>query len=445
MPSYDAKWFHESVADKIQSWVSGEGKNRLMIFLPPQHGKSQLSTRHTPSWILGHDPNAKVAIAAYNSTFASKFNRDIQRIIETKEYKNTFPETKLSGDKTIKDKPLNNYVRNSDEFEIVGKTGGLVSVGVGGGLTGRQVDYMIIDDVYKDAQEAWSPVTRQKVADWYNTVVETRLHNDSKVLIVFTRWHEQDLAGTILDIEEDKWEVIKLPAIKTSDVTDYDPRDKGDALWPEKHNLEKLEGVRKKDNHSFESLYQQNPKPIEGLLYSKFREYTELPDFNKENQTKSYVDTADTGNDYLCSIVYRKQNHYAYVIDVIYTQSPQEVTENSVSNQFTKFDVNIADIESNNGGRAFARNIDRICKELGNKKTVVNWFHQSQNKESRIFSNASTVQNTLVFPNDWAVRWPQFYLDVTRFQRKGKNKNDDAPDTMTGVIEKMDNNNFFVI
>ena len=175
---YQAKWFHKYICDTIDEFFESDTFNKLMIWLPPQNGKSELSTRRFPAYALGKNPDLKIGVVAYNHTVASKFNRDVQRIIEEPEYELIFPETTLNQ-KNIRT-VSGTYLRNADEFEVIGKKGSLVSVGVGGGLTSRQIDLLIIDDVYKDAMEAWSPVVRDNVWTWFNTVAETRLHKKSK-------------------------------------------------------------------------------------------------------------------------------------------------------------------------------------------------------------------------------------------------------------------------
>lgn len=396
----------------------------------PTHN-SELSTRRTPAFMLGKKPDTKAAIIAYNHTFASKFNRDVQRIIDSEEYKEVFKDTRLSG--SVKDSQ--GYLRNNHEFEVVGKRGSLISVGVGGGLTGNRVDVGFIDDPFKDAKDAWSPVVRENVWEWYTTVFETRLHNDSQQLITLTRWHEDDLAGRILKKEADLWEVVSFPAIKVNDNNPDDPREVGEALWEERHSKEKLLQAKAKSEITFESLYQQDPKPMKGLLYSRFATYEKLPDV-KKGVVKAYIDTADTGKDYLCSIVYLDAGMLKYVIDVVYTQDAMELTEPLVANQLTKFSVNLCKIESNNGGRAFARNVDRLLKDMGNTKTVVSWFHQSKNKESRIFSESANVQRSVVMPDGWHVKFPEYHHTMTHYSKEAKNEFDDAPDATTGLVEE---------
>jgi predicted phage terminase large subunit-like protein len=423
-PNFRPNWFHDKYYSALSNFVQGKVK-KLAVSVPPQHGKSEGSTRRLPPFILGHDPNKKIAIVSYNATKARKFNREIQRVMDQPEYHELFPEVKLSNGS-------DGHARTNDEFEIVGYEGGIRTVGVGGALTGETVDILILDDIYKDAKSAWSPTIQESVQDWYDSVAETRLHNDSQLLIVFTRWDQNDLLGYILSREKD-WTVINYEAIKTGSPTDYDPRKAGEALWPERHALEKLEKIRSRNNHVFESLYQGNPKPKEGLLYKEQKLYRELPVGSYPK--KAVVDTADTGEDYLCCIIYVAAPTGYYIVDVYYTQDGMEITENKTATQLSKHQVDRVRIESNNGGRGFARNVEKNCRTIGNRKTAFNWYHQSNNKQVRIFTNAAEVQNMIYYPEGWDLMWPEFYSAVTNYKASGDNKHDDAPDSLTMIVE----------
>ena len=168
-------------------------------------------------------------------------------------------------------------------------------------------------------------------------------------------------------------------------------------------------------------------------LYSGFNTYSEMP--GATTGTVSYTDTADEGSDYLCSIVAKKHDLFWYVIDIIYTQDAQEKTEVSVADMLMTNETTFDMIESNNGGRAFARNVIRIITDKS-KRSYVKWFHQSKNKVARILTQASTVQKYVLFPEGWADKWPDFYNAIIDYQKEGKNKHDDAPDTLTGLVEK---------
>lgn len=431
-PDYILKEFHRRLCEKLEAFERGEIK-KLMVFMPPQHGKSELTTRRFPAYLLGKRPSRKIAIASYSATMASMFNRDIQRIIDNENYHSLFPETRLNSINVASDS-RKGVLRNSEIFEVVNHYGFVKTVGRGGPLTGTPVDIGIIDDPLKDRAEALSPTVRETLWSWFTDVFETRLHNDSQMLLIQTRWHEDDLAGRILRRDSD-WEIVIYQAIKEGGPTEMDPRQEGEALFPEKHSLKRLEAIRDKNPVTFGSLYQQNPKPLEGLLYLNFKTYSSVP-LVKRKVVKSYTDTADTGDNYLCSIVYEVTELGFFILDVIYTQDPMEVTEKKVAMQLTKFKVQHADIESNNGGRGFARNVERNCRILGNSLTTVNWFNQSLNKEVRIFTNSAAVQNMIYYPEGWDKLWPGYYNSMTSYLAKGKNKYDDAEDATTGIIEK---------
>ena len=441
MPTFDPADFHRRYYGVLTKFAHNEIK-KLMVFMPPQHGKSEGSTRRLPSFILGERPDTRIAIVSYNAPKARKFNREIQRIIDTPEYQEIFPETHLNSSNVTT--VAGSWLRNADECEIVGHLGGFKTVGVGGALTGEPVDVLIMDDIYKDAKTAWSSTVREGVSDWYDTVAETRLHNNSQQLIVFTRWHEDDLAGTLLRQQGEYhptdnpngWVVVIYQAIKQGAPTDYDPRQEGEALWEERHNLEKLEAIRKRNPHVFDSLYQQDPKPSEGLMYdSGFTEYNIRP-ATKYCIRKAYVDTADTGADYLCAIIYDETEIGNYLVDVLYTQKPMEYTEPTLASMLTKHLVQECVVESNNGGRGFQRSVERQCRLLGNAKTKFKWFHQKDNKEVRINVNSAAVQNLTFMPLGWTKLFPEFASAINGYMKVGKNPHDDAPDALTGTIEK---------
>jgi len=441
MPTFRPADFHKRYYSALTDFAHGKIK-KLMVFMPPQHGKSEGSTRRLPAFILGRNPDAKVAVVSYSAPKARKFNREIQRIIDTEEYTRIFPNTRLN--KSNVTTFSGSWLRNADECEIVGFRGGFKTVGVEGPLTGEPVDVMILDDIYKDAKSAWSPRVREGISDWYDSVVETRLHNDSQQLIVFTRWHEDDLAGMLLrqqgeydDCENpDGWVVVVYRAIKEGAPTEYDPRHDGEPLWAERHSLEKLKSIRKRNSHVFNSLYQQDPKPSEGLMYETgFAEYAIKP-ATQYSIRKAYVDTADTGADYLCAIIYDETEIGNYVVDVMYTARAMEYTEPALARMLTKHGVRECVVESNNGGRGFARAVEKQCRLLENAKTKFKWFHQTDNKEVRIFSHSAAVQNLTLMPEGWLRLFPEFGNAVSGYLKVGKNPRDDAPDALTGTVEQ---------
>ena len=276
---YTFKWFHKLISAYLDALYEGRIK-KLMIFIPPQHGKSELSSRRFPAYVLGREPRTKIAVVSYSGDLSMSFNRDCQNIIDDEKYRELFPETKLNmpGDLDAKGE-----IRNNHMFEIVKYRGFYKAVGIRGSLTGRPIDLGIIDDPFKDRAEANSKAIRDKVWEWYQDVFLTRLHNDSKQLLLFTRWHEDDIAGRILDPnnnyydekEAKEWTVIAIPALKEAtkpipqalDIND--PREIEEALWEERHSREKYIRRRRINPTGFQSLDQQRPTAPEGNMIKR--------------------------------------------------------------------------------------------------------------------------------------------------------------------------------
>lgn len=446
MPELEFTEFHLAYYSILNYFAQGEIK-RLIVSVPPQHGKSLGSSQLLPSFMLGCNPNLNIAIASYNATLAHRFNKRVQRIMSEESYRIIYPDSKLKN-YTSSRKEADSAIQTSSEFDIVGHKGSLMSVGREAGLTGNKVDVMIMDDLYKDAKEANSPLIRDNCWEWYTDVVKTRMHNDSQELIVFTRWHEEDLIGTLLEkqphvrltkweqiesLDPSHWLVVNFEAIKESPPTEIDGRRENSALWGSRHSLENLEAKRNLDVVGFECLYQGNPSNKEGRLYGEFNTYAALPNSDQIIKRANYTDTADQGEDYLCSICYVvDKGGKIYITDVLYTGEPMEVTESATALLLERNDTRIAYIESNNGGRGFARVVARMAK-----RTKVEWFHQSQNKESRIKTNSATVMNSVYMPSDWKLRWGEFYKHLATYRNEFRaNKRDDAADVLTGIVEK---------
>ena len=452
---YSVTPFHDVLMRLLDKFAHGEIK-KMIITTAPQCGKSELSSRMLPSFILGLNPDKKVCIGSYSTTIARDFNLDVQRIIDTDRYRELFPDTKLSSGR-------DNYMRNTDVIEMVGHRGSLRVVGRGGSLTSKTVDISILDDVYKDYAEGNSPVIREAAWKWYTSVVRTRLHNDSQELILFTRWHEDDLIGRleksgeqiiniskwedIDDIPKGAWVRINFEGLKTGEPTEIDPREEGESLWEERHSREKLEAQRALDPVQFSCLYQGDPASSEGRLYQPFKTWTDKSEWGTYIRSGAYVDVADEGNDFLCAVsydIYKSANTYfneqkkrfepilyALVTDIEFTDEATDVTTITVPNLINRNGVQKAWVESNNGGSQFEKTIKKKVRALTHP------FYQGGNKESRIITNSATVNQCIVMPFGWETRYPKFYQQVTGFLRNFKgNAHDDAPDTLTGIAEK---------
>ena len=393
--------------------------------MPPRFGKSYTATLFV-QWLLGRNNKLKIMTGSYNETLSSTFAKQVRDMIATEQtqgvtvYRDIFPDTKIKYGEASMNKwalegsQVANYLATSPT----------------GTATGFGADLIVIDDLIKNSEEAYNSNVLEKHIDWFTNTMLSRTEKGFKLIIIMTRWASNDLAGFILSNYDDVVH-INYKAIN----------DDGTPLDEETLSLEDFEFKTK--NMAKEIVYanyQQEPIDIKGRLYNEFKTYVELP---KEKIVKisAYCDTADTGDDFLCNIIYADCKDSAYVLDVIYTKEAMEITEPMVAEAYKKFNVNVADIESNNGGRAFARNIERITRDKGNYKTVVKWFHQSGNKIARILSNSAWVNANIYMPVDWKNKWSEFAKDIISYQKEGKNKHDDGPDALTGVAEKVINRN----
>lgn len=298
---------------------------------------------------------------------------------------------------------------------------------------------LIVDDLIKNAKEAYNDTVKNEQWRWFTDTMLSRLEQGGKIIVIMTRWASNDLAGRVLShfVEAGK---------KVMHINFKAKNDDGSMLCPEILSEKEYEFKRRTmGTDIFMANYQQEPIDLKGCLYSSFKTYEDIPRDGAGNALfegiKSYTDTADEGSDYLCSIVYGVYQKEAYILDVLYTKKPMEITEPQTAAMFIEHKVNVADIESNNGGKGFARNVETIMRErYGWNRTKVQWFHQSANKMARILSASTGVMNHIYFPVNWKDRWAEFYEHITTFQREGKNAHDDAEDALSGVWEKLESN-----
>lgn len=255
-PKYQLEWFHAEIARKLEQGYKRmkRGENvRLMIFMPPRNGKSDTSTQKFPSWVLGKDPELPIMVSSYSDDLATDFGMLTRGIMQSEAYGAMF-DTKLRADAKAKGK------------WITDKGGSYTAVGVGGALTGRGFKIGIIDDPFKNREEADSAVVRESRHKWYKSTFYTRAEGNSMIVFILTRWHEDDLAGRVLKDaaeakangdEYDDWEIIQFKAIATEDD---EHRKEGEALWPAKFPLKQLQTIKSAiGSYEFSALYQQTP------------------------------------------------------------------------------------------------------------------------------------------------------------------------------------------
>lgn len=289
----------------LEAVERGEVK-RLMICMPPRHGKSELASRRFPAWYIGRNPGKQIVAASYNSELATDFGREVRNIVASDEFKRLF-DVKLSADSQAAD------CWHTDAGGIY------VAAGVGTALTGRGADVLLIDDPFKDRQEADSEITRKRVWDWYTSVAYTRLMPGASLVLINTRWHDDDLAGRILENKSEEWTVLSLPALTN-----------GVALWPEWYPAERLQQIKATiGDREWSALYQQEPAPDEGDFFRRdwFGEYDDdtRPTNLNIYGASDYAVTAD-GGDYTehCVVGVDAQNNW-YVLDWWRGQSTSDV------------------------------------------------------------------------------------------------------------------------
>ena len=249
-----------------------------------------------------------------------------------------------------------------------------------------------------------------------------------------TRWSTKDLCGRLLESEDgDDWFVFCRRACLDES--------RGTMLCPALLSFKSYQKKRRLTSAEIaDANYQQEPVDIKGKLYTSFRTYTDIPRDEAGQpafgEIISYTDTADTGADDLVSIVAGVYEGEGYILDVLMTDAPMEQTEPKTAEQLASNRVATARIESNNGGRGFARNVERLLWEIYQTRNVnVEWFHQGANKHARIMTGATFVMQHLLFPEGWTRQWPKYYAAMVSYQKTGKNKHDDAPDATTGIAE----------
>ncbi len=245
--------------------------------MPPRHGKSELASKRFPAWCLGRDPKRQIIAASYNSDLANDFGRNVRNIVAEPEFSQVFPSVSLAPDSQAANRMNTNH------------KGAYVAAGVGTAITGRGAHIALIDDPFKDREEADSERRRELVWDWYRSTLYTRLMPGGAVVLIQTRWHEDDLAGRLLEQEPDQWEVLELPAIN----------DEGKALWPEWYDENALARIKATIGpREWSALYQQRPQPDEGTFFKRewFNRYDRLPTLRYYG-TSDYAVT-DGGGDY---------------------------------------------------------------------------------------------------------------------------------------------------
>ena len=421
----EERLFLKDMAQKLQWFIEEAEQQFMVVTLPPRHGKSRTATKFV-QWLFGkHGNKTKVMTGSYNETLSGTFAKQVRDTIAEEKtlgvtvYNDIFPDIKIKYGEAAASKWA---LEGSQEANYL-------ATSPSGTATGFGCTIMLIDDVIKNAEEAYNENKLKSLQDWFNNTMLSRTENNFKLIIIMTRWCEDDLAGYILANYENVVHIIYKAVQEDGSMLCEEILSKKDFLLK----------TKKMNKDIVLANYQQEPIDVKGRLYTSIKTYTDIPKDENGNALFEYIlnytDTADEGSDFLCSICYGMYQNTYYILDVIYTKEAMEVTEPMTAKMLTKNHVGCAIIESNNGGRGFARAVERECRAMNNYHTKITWFHQSKNKTARILSNSTAVMQNVLFPINWQERFPDFALAILKFQREGKNANDDSADCLTGVYE----------
>lgn len=321
--TYDAQRFHQVLAASLEEIEAGRWK-RLIVTMPPRHGKSLLASKLFIAWYTGRNPGKSVIFGTYNDTFAEDTGRAVRDLVQHPAHRQVFPTSILKDD-------------SQAASRLQTQEGGILAfVGRGGTTTGRGADVFVIDDPIKDAAEANSAVIRDSCWTWFNRVVSTRLMTkDGGIVIIMTRWHEDDLVGRLIDPMNDfydpdeavNWKIIDLPALALDG--DALGRKAGEALWPSRFDAPYFEGLQRRDPQGFSALYQGRPTAEGGSFfkhqYIKTYKKHELPDDLRRYCASDHAVSMMQGRDRTCLLTVGVDDEGdIWVLDAIWRQMPAD-------------------------------------------------------------------------------------------------------------------------
>lgn len=417
---YNGCEYLEEICNEMQDFLTND-LELLIINVPPRHAKTLTKDQFIP-WALGENKELKFIGISYNQTLSRKSSKYIRNSIgEIKAnsdrivYSDIFPDVKLErGSAAV------------DMWKIEGAyTENYLATSPGGMLTGAGCDIAIIDDILKNSYEAFHEGIKQEHFDFFTDTLYSRLEGLSKVLLIMTRWATDDLAGRLIKMYSEQGRKFKVIS-KRAETN-------GIMLNPNILPYDKWLRIKQTIGENIANAnYNQEPADLVGRLYGTFQTYKELP--SNEKYIKCLCDPADEGTDYLASVVYTVHEQKAFIIDIIFTQEPLEVTEKLIVDQVIKHGVDEWIYEKNFGGKSFGKNIRSALQEK-ECYIPIRGYTQTQNKQARIYSNSTNVMRQIVMPDGWEYAWPAAYKHLSEFNAEGNNLHDDIEDVLTKIVE----------
>lgn len=445
-PRYEANWHHEVFADVIERVYRGETRF-VILDAPPRHGKSYHFNQLAPAWFLGAKPGVQIITATYSQDFANMHSRKVQAIMREEEYKKVFPEAEIGWARNVRTSYQEFVVRNGSSLK---------AAGVGGSVTGRGANLFIIDDPFKDRKEAESEAARNARYDWYLDVADSRLEWPWAIIVMATRWHEDDLSGRLLSsATSDKWEHIHLPFIQDSDdPPDYDPRELGEPLWPARHQLggpeltdeearkidiERAEQMKADNAYGFSALWQGNPTPRDGTIFKRewFQHYDAPPRVMAKgcptlliSVDATFKKTSNADSVSMVVVGYRGGN--AFVLDERFGKMDYVTTKRTLKALARKWPRATIVIEEKANGAA-------LISDLKSEIPRVIGFDPRDTKEMRAQLAADWFEADrirLPSPNDapWVADWIEDFVGF------GARRYDDRVDSLSQALIRLDRN-----
>lgn len=401
--NYKFNWHHRIIANKLEAVERGEIK-RLMVFMPPRNGKSELTTIKFPTWYLGKNPEHPIITVSYSGDLASTFGSKSRDIIQSEAYQSIF-NTNLKKDS------------QSKVFWEVKQGGSYTATGLGGAITGKGAKLLIIDDPIKNKEEADSVTYREKTWDYYTSTLYTRLEKDAAIILILTRWHYDDLAGRLLEAQKDggefaeQWEIIDFPAIA---IQDEKFRKQGEPLWEDKYNLEALNKIKNTVGLMvWSSLYQQQPlvSELQEFKEEYFRYFEEEEIKDRKMIINILVDPAISKKKEACETglidiakIYDKP--YWYVLDDSSGQKDPSQTIDIVFEKYEKYrlDYPMANVKIWVESNAYQQALTHFFKKEMQRRNIyfnINEINTKSDKEQRIRGLQPMYKNGIIKHRNW--------------------------------------------
>jgi predicted phage terminase large subunit-like protein len=382
--------------------------------MPPRHGKSEYSSKYLPAWFIGTYPEKRVILTSYEATFAASWGRKARNLLE-----------EFGGDFGVQ---VAKSPSAADQWDVEGRGGGMVTAGAGGAITGKGAHLAIIDDPIKNAEEAASQTIRDKIWEWWQSTLYTRLEPDGVVIVIQTRWHEDDLCGRLKQeartVGGERWRILNLPAILND----------GSALWPERYSLDRLNQIKRSvGSYYWESLYQQNPTAREGSFFKVNRlNFIDEQPFNLQCVRAWDLAATEGDGDYSAGVKIGKDaDGRIFICDVQRGQWASDERDKwikyTAGSDGKQCKIRIAQ-DPGQAGKSQALQLTRMLSGYVVKSEVV-----SGDKSTRADGYSSQVNGG----NVWIVKgpWNRDYIEELRQFPKGKH--DDQVDGSSDAFNEL--------